>query len=172
MPVITGQRNYLEKHKRNATIEQKSPFTTIPSYFADMGSGGHPLFSPNTNVHPAFAVQEKRERNNKLVSSVYRQTQGYMLIGDRTNETMSDPLHRPPRLILQAFRENSSVSYRSRGAMRPAAPQLVRWKNPFWVQQRPPYRSPIGPFTQGSLEQQSVLYRINSWLRGGNTNAV
>lgn len=128
-----------------------------------------PVFSQNTNVHPAFGVQPKIERNRKVVNSVYTQTQGYMLIGDRLQETMSDPLHRNGRYILQAFREGSSVSGRSRGMMRPAAPQQVTWKNQYWRVQRPPYMPVIGPYTQGQLADQSILARVNYWLRGGNT---
>jgi hypothetical protein len=145
--------------------------TPVTGLFGDLARGkAQAEFSDNTNVHPAFGVQPKIERNRKLVQSVYRQTQGYMLIGDRTQETMSDPLHRPPRMILQAFRENNSVSYRSRGQIRPAAPGQVTWKNAYWRYQRPPYRQPIGPFTQGSMQQQSILQRVNMWLQGGNTN--
>jgi hypothetical protein len=144
-----------------------------PSLFEDLARMARKApqaeFSQNTNVHPAFGVQPKIERNRNLVKSVYRQTQGYMLIGDRTNETMSDPLHRDSRYVLQQFRNNSSVSGRSRGMIRAAAPQQVTWKNAYWRMQKPPYRSPIGPYTQGSLQQQSVLYRINNWMRGGNT---
>jgi hypothetical protein len=127
------------------------------------------VFSQNTNVHPAFGVVPKIERNKKLVNSVYRQTQGYMLIGDRTQETMSDPLHRPPRYILEQFRINSSGLGRDRALIRAAAPQQVTWKNAYWRVQKPPYRTPIGPYTHGQMQSQSVLYRINMWLRGQNS---
>jgi hypothetical protein len=125
------------------------------------------VFSQNTNVHPAFGAEPKIQRNRRLVQSVYHQTQGYALVRNRTNETMSDPLHRHPDYILQKFREETSVSYRSRGTIRPAAPGLVTWKNQFWTMQRPPALPVIGPFTQGQLEQQSILSRINAFLAGG-----
>lgn len=128
------------------------------------------VFSQNTNVHPAFGVVPKIERNRRVVQSVYRQTQGYMLIGDRTNETMSDPLHRPPQYILQQFRQNSSALGIDRSQIRPAAPGQATWKYPYWRAQKPPYVTPIGPYTHGNMPQQSVLYRINLWLRGQNTS--
>jgi hypothetical protein len=182
--MIRGYQSNPINSKRHALTEsQKSGehSTKNPGYpIAPIGKGGlfgsgffsdynaaRQEFSQNTNVHPAFGVQPKIERNRRLVQSVYHQTQGYALIRDRNNETMSDPLHRPPEYILQKFREETSVSYRSRGMIRPAAPQLVTWKNQFWTMQRPPAMPVIGPFTQGQLQQQSILYRINNFLSGG-----
>lgn len=147
-----------------------APTTSILDNLFQGRAGKAPeVFSQNTNVHPAFGVVPKIERNRRLVQSVYRQTQGYMLIGDRISETMSDPLHRPPEYVLQQFRQNSSISGRERGHIRAAAPGQVTWKNAYWRAQKPPYRTPIGPYTHGNMPQQSVLYRVNLWLRGANT---
>jgi hypothetical protein len=138
--------------------------------FADLARGkAQAEFSDNTNVHPAFGVQPKIERNRRLVQSVYRQTQGYMLIGDRSNEAQSDPLHRGYQQIHLMGRQEASIMGRARAHIRPAAPGQVTWKNSYYRAQRPPNRQPIGPFTQGSLESQSILYRVNSFLRGDNT---
>jgi hypothetical protein len=125
-----------------------------------------PVFSRDTNVHPAFGVTPKIERNVGIVHSVFRQTAGVMLIGDRSNEIMNDPLHRPYQLIRLRYREEASIRGRDRGMIRARAPQQVTWKNAYWRYQRPPFRQPIGPFTQGQLQQQSVLYRVNQFMRG------
>jgi len=127
------------------------------------------VFSMDTNVHPAFGVQPKIQRNTKLVASVFRYDAGVMLIGDRIQETLSDPLHRQPRGILQRYRENSGGLGIDRARIRPAAPAQVTWKNRYWRMQKPPYRSPIGPFTHGQLPQQSILQRARAWMSGGNT---
>jgi len=147
-----------------------APTTSVlDNLFAGKAGTAPEVFSQNTNVHPAFGVVPKIERNKRVVQSVYRQTQGIMLIGDRTQETMSDPLHRPPRYVLQQFRQNSGALGISRALIRPAAPQQVTWKNAYWRVQKPPYRTPIGPYTHGQMQQQSVLYRVNMWLRGQNS---
>ena len=124
------------------------------------------ILSQNTNVHPAFGVVPKIERNVGIVHTVFRNTAGVMLRGDRMNEVMNDPLHRPYPLIKLRYREEASIRGRDRGIIRPAAPQQVTWKNAYWRFQRPPYRSPIGPFTQGQLQSQSILYRVNQFMRG------
>lgn len=163
---------------RRGTVSQSdtktywyAPATSLlDNIFAGSAGKAPEVFSQNTNVHPAFGVVPKIERNRKVVQSVYRQTQGYMLIGDRVQETMSDPLHRPPQYVLQQFRQNSGALGIDRAQIRAAAPAQVTWKNAYWRVQKPPYRTPIGPYTHGQMQQQSVLYRINLWLRGQNTN--
>lgn len=131
-----------------------------------LGGKATPVFSQDTNVHPSFGVTPKIHRNKIETHSVYVQTQGYMLIGDRLSETMSDPLHRPPRYVLQRAREEGSIAGRSRGMIRSAAPGQVTWKNPYWRTQRPPYIPVQGPFTHGQLQDQSILQRINGFLGG------
>ncbi len=142
-----------------------------PSFFDDLARGprAQEVFSQNTNSHPAFGVVPKIKRNNALVNSVFAQRAGVMLKGDRVQETLSDPLHRPSQYILLKFREETSALGRDRARIRPAAPQQVTWKNSYWRAQRPPYRQPIGPFTQGQLPQQSILQRLNRWAQGGYT---
>lgn len=182
MARVTGINNspVNEQHSIGGVKHARPPYRTTwqsqhMGVFHDLSMArahSQATFADNTNVHPAFGVRAKIERNRNVVKSVYRQTQGYMLIGDRTNETMSDPLHRDPRMILQNFRNETSVSYRSRGMIRPAAPGQVTWKNAYWRYQRPPYRQPMPPFTLSQLPQQSILQRVNIWLTGGNTNAT
>lgn len=60
---------------------------------------GHSQFSQNTNVYPAFGNQYKIERNRNLMYSIFRMRAGVMLIGDRLQESLSDPLHRPYKNI-------------------------------------------------------------------------
>lgn len=164
-----GQRRGAVLQNDTRTMWYAPATSFLDNVFAGRAGDAPEVFSQNTNVHPAFGVVPKIERNRALVNSVYRQTQGYMLIGDRTNETMSDPLHRPPKYILQQFRQNTNTLGIDRALIRPAAPQQVTWKNQYWRVQKPPYRTPIGPYTHGQMQQQSVLYRINLWLRGQNT---
>ena len=120
-------------------------------------------FSPNTNVHPAFGNLDKIKRNRILTSSVMRVNYGLWHIGqgEKPIETTNDPLKRKPEYIIARGREEMSIAGRSRGVIRSAAPGQVKWKYPYWSVQRPPARQPIGPFTQGSLEKQSILYRIS-----------
>jgi hypothetical protein len=143
------------------------PTNVFDNLFAGRAGTAKGVYSQDTNVHPAFGVVPKIERNTRLVNSVFKQRAGVMLIGDRTQETLSDPLHRPPKYVLQQFRQNSGGLGIDRALIRPAAPGQVTWKNSYWRVQRPPYRSPIGPFTQGQLEQQSIIYRISQFVRGG-----
>lgn len=123
-------------------------------------------FSPDTNVHPAFGNQFKVERNRRLTGSIMRLNYGVWTIGQgiKPIETTNDPLKRKPELIIARGREEMSIAGRTRGAIRPAAPGQVAWKNPYWRAQRPPTRKPIGPFTQGSLEKQSIMYRMSTTL--------
>jgi hypothetical protein len=123
-------------------------------------------FSANTNVHPAFGNLDKVHRNRKLTASVMRLNYGIWHIGqgEKPIETTNDPRKRRPELIIQRSREEMSIAGRTRGVIRAAAPGQVKWKYPYWSVQRPPARPPIGPFTQGSLEKQSILYRISSSL--------
>lgn len=132
--------------------------------------------SPNTNVHPAFGSQAKIMRNVKITQQIVTLNQGGMSRtwrGNALSEASSDPLRRDPRIIVARRREEASIFGRSRGVMRPAAPGQVAWKNSYWIQQRTRATRPtaIGPYTQGSLEKQSVLYRISDGLsslaRGG-----
>lgn len=129
-------------------------------------------FSTNTNMHPAFGNAHKIERNRKLTSSIMKLNFGVWHIGqgEKPIETTNDPLRRPPAYIIARGREEMSIAGRMRGNMRPAAPGQVQWKNPYWRSERPPIRAPIGPFTQGSLEKQSILYRISTTFSrlGGN----
>ena len=92
--------------------------------------------------------------------------------GEKPIETTNDPHKRPPAYIIARGREEMSIAGRTRGNIRPAAPAQVKWKNAYWLAQRPPKRQPIGPFTQGSLEKQSILYRISDTFSrlGGNGN--
>lgn len=129
-------------------------------------------YSQNLNIHPAFGSLHKIERNRALTRSIMNLNYGIWHIGqgEKPIETTNDPLHRPPGYIIQRGREEMSNAGRMRGHIRPADPRLTTWKNPYWRQQRPPVRTPIGPFTQSSLEKQSILYRISSTLSqlGGN----
>lgn len=123
-------------------------------------------FSQNTNIHPAFGSQFKIERNRKLTGSIMRLNYGIWHIGqgEKPIETTNDPLKRKPEYIIARGREEMSIAGRTRGHIRPAAPGQVTWKNPYWRAQRPPVRKPIGPFTQGSLPQQSILARMSTSL--------
>lgn len=123
-------------------------------------------YSPNTNMHPAFGSRYKIERNRALTSSVMRLNYGVWHIGqgEKPIETTNDPLGRHPELIIQRGREEMSIAGRTRGRITARAPGQVKWKYPYWSVQRPPYRTPIGPFTQGSLEKQSILYRMSTSL--------
>lgn len=131
------------------------------------------LFSANTNYHPAFGVIPKVERNRRLTSSIMRLNYGMSTArtGRQAIETTNDPLKRKPEDILFAARVEASIAGRMRGNISPRAPGQVKWKYPYWAAQRPPVRQPIGPFTQGSLERQSILYRMSDALgniaRGG-----
>ena len=124
------------------------------------------ILSQNTNVYPAFGNVHKIERNRKLTGSIMRLNYGVWHIGqgEKPIETTNDPLKRKPELIIARGREEMSIAGRSRAHVRAAAPGQVTWKNPYWRAQRPPVRKPIGPFTQGSLEQQSIMYRMSSTL--------
>jgi hypothetical protein len=124
------------------------------------------IYSQNTNVHPAFGAAPKVKRNVGIVHTMFRYNTGVMLIGDRSNGVMNDPLHRPYQTIRLRYRQEASIRGRDRDRIRAAAPQQVTWKNSYWRFQRPPYRSPIGPFTQGQLQSQSILYRVNQFMRG------
>lgn len=123
-------------------------------------------FSPNTNVRPAFGSLPKIERNRMLTSSIMRLNYGMASArtGPKPIETATDPLQREPALILARQREDMSIAGRNRGNIRAATPGMVNWKNPYWRAQRPPTQKPIGPFTQGSLEKQSILYRLSDSL--------
>lgn len=129
-------------------------------------------FWPNTNVYPAQGNAHKIERNVKLTSSIMKLNFGIWHIGqgEKPLETTNDPLKRPPAYIIARGREEMSIAGRMRGNIRPAAPGQVLWKNPYYRAQRPPVITPIGPYTQGSLEKQSILYRISSTFSklGGN----
>jgi hypothetical protein len=123
-------------------------------------------FSANTNVHPAFGNVDKIARNRSLTGSVMRLNYGVWHIGqgEKPIETTNDPLGRRPELIIQRSREEMSIAGRTRGRITARAPGQVTWKYPYWSVQRPPARPPIGPFTQGSLEKQSILYRMSTSL--------
>lgn len=129
-------------------------------------------FSPNTNVYPAFGNRYKIERNRALTSSLMKLNYGKDKIGsgEKPLETTNDPLRRRPEAIIAAGRAEMSIAGRARGHIRAAAPGQVQWKNPYYRAQRPPTRQPIGPFTQGSLEKQSILYRLSGAFArmGGN----
>ena len=123
------------------------------------------ILSRNTNVYPAFGNQHKIERNRRLTSSIMKLNFGMWHIGqgEKPIETTNDPLKRKPELIIQRGREEMSVAGRSRGMIRPAAPGQVNWKYPYWIREKgPAMPQRIGPFTQGSLEKQSILYRIST----------
>jgi hypothetical protein len=124
------------------------------------------ILSHNTNVYPAFGNIHKIERNRNLTKSIMKLNYGTWHIGqgEKPIETTNDPLHRKPEYIIMRGREEMSIAGRTRAHIRPAVPGQVRWKNPYWRAQRPPVRQPIGPFTQGSLEKQSILYRMSSSL--------
>lgn len=130
-------------------------------------------YSANTNMHPAFGNTFKIERNRNLTRSIMNLNYGVWHIGqgEKPIETTNDPHHRKPEYIIARGREEMSIAGRTRGHIRAAAPGQVRWKNPYWRAQRPPTRQPIGPFTQGSLEKQSILYRMSTTLSklGGGT---
>lgn len=123
-------------------------------------------FSQNTNAHPAFGNIYKIERNRALTASVMNLNYGIWHIGQGVKpiETTNDPHRRKPEEIIKRGREEMSIAGRSRGFIRSAAPGQVAWKYPYWVAQRPPVRQPIGPFTMGSLEKQSIWYRISGTL--------
>lgn len=117
--------------------------------------------SPNTNVHPAFGSAYKIQRNRAITQGIINLNQGRMAQYrmQSLSEDSSDPLRRDPRLMYQRTREEMSIAGRSRGLIRPAAPGQVTWKNSYWMAQRS--KRPIGPFTMGAMEKQSVLYRIS-----------
>jgi hypothetical protein len=120
-------------------------------------------FSANLNVHPAFGNLDKVKRNRILTSSVMKINYGKWHIGqgEKPLETTNDPLKRTPEHIIARGREEMSIAGRMRGNIRPANPALVNWKYPYYRATRPPNIHVIGPFTQGSLEQQSILYRMS-----------
>ncbi len=122
----------------------------------------HVVLSQNTNAHPAFGNEFKIERNRKATSSIMKLNYGVWHIGQgiKPIETMNDPSQRPPAYIIARGREEMSNAGRSRGHIKKAHVGLVTWKNPYWRAQRPPVRSPIGPYQ--TLEKQSVLYRIST----------
>lgn len=125
--------------------------------------------SPNTNVHPAFGSQAKIFRNRRITQGIITLNQGALARSWRGNamlQASNDPMRRDPRLIIQRRREEMSIAGRSRGIMRPAAPGQVAWKNSYWLQQRTRATRPtkIGPYVQGSLPKQSILYRISDGL--------
>lgn len=124
------------------------------------------ILSANTNTHPAFGNMFKVKRNRALTSSIMRLNYGIWTIGqgEKPIETTNDPHKRSAEYIIARGREEMSIAGRTRGRIRPAAPGQVEWKNSYWRAQRPPIRQPIGPFTQGSLEKQSILYRMSSTL--------
>lgn len=132
---------------------------------------GDPLLRTN----PAFGSQYKIMRNRAITSGVMKMNYGVDKIGSgvKVQETLSDPLHRDPRSIIYAARVEASIAGRARGHIRPAAPGQVTWKNSYWLQQRTRATRPtaIGPYIQGSLQKQSILYRISDTLsnlgRGG-----
>ena len=131
------------------------------------------MFSGNTNYHPAFGSVPKVARNRALTASIMKLNYGMASARTGRNpvETTNDPLKRKPQDILFAARVEASIAGRMRGNISPRAPGQVKWKYPYWAVQRPPARQPIGPFTQGSLEKQSILYRMSDALsniaRGG-----
>ncbi|SRR6266567_4999681 len=124
------------------------------------------ILSQNTNVYPAFGNEFKVKRNRVLTSSVMKLNYGVWHIGqgEKPIETTNDPHRRKPEYIIRRGREEMSIAGRSRAHIRAAAPGQVLWRNPYWRQQRPPIKGVIGPFTQGSLEKQSILYRISDGL--------
>jgi hypothetical protein len=121
--------------------------------------------SPNTNMHPAFGSKYKIERNVAITTGVFRLNGGPMAHYrvQSLSEDSNDPLRRNPHLMYLRTREEFSNAGRMRGKIRPAAPGQVTWKNSYWLQQRTRATRPtrIGPYTQGSLEKQSILYRIS-----------
>lgn len=127
-------------------------------------SVGDPLLRTN----PAFGSRYKIERNRRLTFSVMTLNYGTDKIGSgqKVQEALSDPLHRDPRSVLYAGRVEASIMGRARGQIRPAAPGQVTWKNSYWLQQRTraTRQTAIGPYIQGSLEKQSILYRISDTL--------
>lgn len=128
--------------------------------------------SPNTNVHPAFGSERKIRRNVGLSYSIINLNQGAMgrIALQNLSENSNDPLKRDPRELYQLERNEYSIAGRSHGAMRPAAPGQVAWKNSYWLQQRTraTRQTTIGPYTQSSLPKQSILYRISDALSGIN----
>ena len=139
------------------------------------------VYSQNTNVHPAFGMSYKVKGNRVKVRSVIGQTWGLHAIKGQNGvdspspfgdiqEKLNDPLHRDPLFILRRAREESSIAGRSRGRIRPAAPQQVSWKNQYWILERTRGRrgTTIGPYgvTSQKLQQQSILSRISGFLSG------
>lgn len=125
----------------------------------------HAEFSQNTNVHPAFGNIFKIERNRRLTHSVMWLNYGMnsARTGNKPIETTNDPHHRKPEFILRRYREEISIAGRTRGRIEPRAPGQVKWKYPYWsVQKAPNMPQRIGPFVQGSLEKQSILYRLSN----------
>lgn len=139
------------------------------------------IFSANTNVHPAFGMSYKITRNRNITvgpTSVAAQTWGIHskklglnVFGDIQTK-LSDPLHRDPQDLLIRARQEAGIAGRSRGHIRPAAPQQVTWKNQYWVLERTRGRrgTTIGPYGQTSskLPAQSMLSRVNTFLTGSN----
>ena len=134
----------------------------------------HAMFSQNTNVHPAFGNEYRVKRNRMLTSSIMKLNYGIWHIsqGEKPIETTNDPHKRAPDYVIVRNREEMSIAGRRRGNWVPAPRGQILWKNPYWRAQRPPVRQPIGPFVQGSLEKQSILYRISTTFSklGGQAN--
>ena len=124
--------------------------------------------SPNTNVHPAFGSERKIIRNVGISYSIINLNQRRMAQYriQSLSEDSNDPLKRNPADVYQLTRNEMSIAGRSHGAIRPAAPGQVAWKNSYWLRERTraTRQTKIGPYTQASLPRQSILYRLSDAL--------
>lgn len=149
------------------------------------------ILTPNTNIHPAWGLEQRRQRNiNRTrgmfrtnISPVFRHSQTPSGSGMKVVEALNSPsvqawVHlaqhperkgwaQTPDQVVQANR-NSQNSMRT-ARIRAAAPAQVSWKVPYVVGQR--NVQPIGPYQ--SLKQRSILYRLSDYLStlGGGGNA-
>lgn len=140
------------------------------------------ILVPSTNMHPAWGLAQKRQRNiNRTrgifrtnVSPVFRHSQTPSGSGEKAVETLNAPsvqayMHlnthperkawsQTPQQVVQANRASQNAGRTA--LIRPAAPAQVSWKVSYVQGQR--NVRPIGPYQ--SLKQQSILYRLSDYL--------
>ncbi len=126
------------------------------------------VYAPGTNMQVVFGNSNKIQRNVKRVTGLFTLNARPMQSGEKFQETLSDPLHRPGADIMQIARTNASIAGPSRAHIRPAAPQQVSWKNSYTLAAKT--AAPIGPLDQQI--SKSILQRISSGLSmfGGGTS--
>ena len=126
------------------------------------------VYAPGTNMQVVFGNSDKMQRSRRRIGGLFTLNARPMQSGEKYLETTSDPLHRPGKDIMQIARTNASIAGASRGHIRPAAPQQVKWKNAYTLAAKT--AAPIGPLN--NQINQSILQRISSGLSmfGGGTS--